>query len=407
MVRHPLLVLAGVGLAGALVVAAQRPGAFGESRNHPAIAYGSAPVATAVTALNERLAKGDVSLVFEGPTGYLRSVLDALDVPVESQVLVYSETSFQARKINQKNPRAIYFNDTVAVAWVRSGDLIEVSAQDPRQGTIYYTLAQTPAERLQFGRQEYCLSCHLSWDTLAVPGPFVMSTHPRRSDRDYANGGVVDHRTPLAERWSGWYVTGRRVPREHMGNVELIQPTPRTGPPPPLESVGGQFDTTGYLRDTSDIVALMVLEHQTHATNLITRLNWEARLGDPARVGEAVGELVDYFLFVDEAPIAERIEGTSGFTDVFAARGPRDARGRSLRDLKLEGRLMRHPLSYLIYSPMFDALPEAVLAAVSARLSAVLQGRDTHRKYAHLSIEDRQTILEIVRDTKPGFLGRP
>jgi hypothetical protein len=234
-----------------------------------------------------------------------------------------------------------------------------------------------------------------------------MSTHPRRSDRDYANGGVVDHRTPLAERWSGWYVTGRRVPAEHMGNVELIQPVPRKGPPPVLSSVKEQFDTSGYLRDTSDIVALMMLEHQTHATNLITRLNWEARLGAPARVREAVDELVDYFLFVDEAPLPEPIEGTSGFAEAFAGRGPRDTRGRSLRDLELERRLMRYPLSYLIYSPMFEALPESVAAAVATRIEAVLAGRETDRKYAHLTTEDRRAIREILQDTKPGFLRRP
>jgi hypothetical protein len=397
------LVAACAALAGALVSAAQRPGAFGESRNHPAIAYGTAPVSTAVAALNEKLADGSATLAFDPQTGYLPAVLAALEVPVESQVLVYSETSFQARKINQKNPRAIYFNDTVAVAWIRGADLLEVSAQDPRQGTIYYSLAQTPVGRPRFGRQEHCLSCHLSWETLAVPGPFVLTTHPRKSDRDYANGGVVDHRTDLSERWSGWYVSGARVPARHMGNVELIQPTPRIGPPPRLASVRDQFDTTGYLRDTSDIVALMVLEHQTHATNLITRLNWEARLGDPMRVREAVDDLVDYFLFVDEAAIAELIEGNSGFADVFSARGPRDSQGRSLRDLRLDGRMMRYPLSYMIYTPMFDALPADVRHAVYERLGAVLAGKDTRPRFKHLGTADRQAVLEILRDTKAGL----
>jgi hypothetical protein len=400
MPRVPIVVTAAACLAGAIGVAAQRPGAFGESRNHPAIAYGTAPVNTPVTALNTLIEAGATRLEFDAVTGYLKPVLDALHVPVESQVLVYSQTSFQARKINQQNPRAIYFNDTVAVGFIRGGDLLEVSAQDPRQGTIYYTVAQSPAERPTLGRQESCLSCHLSWDTLAVPGPFVMSTHPRRSDRDYANGGVIDGRSPLEERWSGWYVTGARVPAEHMGNVELIQPVPRQGPPPKLASVKDQFDTAGYLRETSDIVALMVLEHQTHATNLITRLNWEARLADPARVKEAADDLVDYLLFVDEAPIRSPIEGNSGFAGVFQARGPRDAKGRSLRDLKLDGRLMKYPLSYMIYTPMFDALPDAVRASVYAGIMAVLTGRDTRPKFAHVTPADRDAVLEILRETK-------
>jgi hypothetical protein len=186
-----------------------------------------------------------------------------------------------------------------------------------------------------------------------------------------------------------------------MGNVELLQPVPRQGPPPALTSVADQFDTTGYLRDTSDIVSLMVLEHQTHATNLLTRLNWEARAGTPDRVEEAVNELVDYLLFVDEAPIPAPIEGTSGFAAVFAARGPKDRYGRSLRELKLDGRLMRYPLSYMIYTPMFDALPPAARDRVGERLAAVLLGRDSAARYAHLAAADRQAILEILRETKP------
>jgi hypothetical protein len=380
---------------------AQRRDAFVDSRNHPAIAYGTAAISTPVTGLNERLAAGAATLAFDQQTGYLTSVLQALDVPVESQVLVYSPTSFQASKINQQNPRAIYFNDTVSVAWVRGGDLLEITAQDPRQGTIFYSIAQTPGERPQLGRQEHCVSCHLTWDTLGVPGLTVKTTFPRRSAGDFLESGPVDHRRPMHERWSGWFVTGTRVPARHMGNVPLIQPTLLEGPAPKLESVDGQFDTAGYLRKSSDIVALLVLEHQAHAANLMTRLDWEARLGDLSRVGDAAEALADYLLFVGEAPIEEPVQGNSGFAEVFAARGPRDAKGRSLRDLKLDRRLMRYPLSYMIYTPMFDALAPSGRAQVVGRIAAVLTGRQTSAKYAHLGAEDRQAILEILRDTKP------
>jgi hypothetical protein len=396
-------VAATAAFASALTVEAQRPGAFGGSIKDPAIAYQTAPVQTAVTALAERLEKGEAALTFDPENGYLRSVLDALDVPVESQVLSFGETSEQAKKINQQNPRAIYFNDTVAVGWVRGGDVLEVSAQDPRQGTIYYTLPQSPAERPAFTRNDQCLRCHLSWDTLAVPGPMVLTVLPRQSDRDYADGGVVDHRTPISDRWGGWFVTGARVPPGHQGNVPLIQATRRTGPPPALASITKEFDTAGYLSHSSDVAALMVLEHQAHATNLITRLNWEARAGTPDRVDEAVGELVDYLLFMDEVPIAGRIEGSPAFAKAFAARGPKDGRGRSLRDLRLEGRLMQYPLSYMIYTPMFDALPDEARRRVYDRLWQVLSGADTRPKYAHLSAADRRAVVEILRDTKKGL----
>ena len=399
-VRLPVIVAALVAGCWAALVA-QRMDAFVESRHHPAIAYGRGPIDTPIATLNERLATGQARLPFDPQTGYLKATLAALDISPDSQVLVYSPTSFQASKITQQNPRAIYFNDTVAVGWIRGADLLEVTAQDPRHGTIFYTLGQTPAEMPRFNRQEQCVSCHLTWDTLGVPGLTVKTTFPRKAPGEFLNGGPVDHRRPMAERWSGWFVTGARVPALHMGNRPLIQPTPLEGTAPALTTVDGQFDTIGYLRTTSDVVALMLLEHQTQAANLMTRLNWEARLGDAARTRVAAETLADYLLFVGEAPITEGIEGTPAFAAAFAARGPRDATGRSLRDLQLQGRMMRYPLSYMIYSPMFDGLPQPARELVEARLAAVLSGRETAGRYAHLSADDRRSILDILRLTRP------
>jgi hypothetical protein len=401
--RLPVIVAVLVAGGWAALVA-QRMDAFVDSRHHPAIAYGRGTIETPVARLNERLSAGPATLPFDPQTGYLKATLEALDISPESQVLVYSPTSFQASKITQQNPRAIYFNDTVAVGWIRGADLLEITAQDPRHGTIFYSIGQTPSATPQFNRQEQCVSCHLTWDTLGVPGLTVKTTFPRRAPGEFLNGGPVDHRRPMAERWSGWFVTGVKAPTTHMGNRPLIQPTPLEGPAPRLGSVEGQFDTTGYLRTTSDIVALMLLEHQTQASNLITWAGWEARLGDPARTQAAAEALADYLLFVGEAPITEPIAGNAAFTAAFTARGPFDTRGRSLRDLKLDGRLMQYPLSYMVYTPMFDALPETARNIVRARLTAVLSGQDAAPKYAHLTPADRQTILEILRDTRPGAI---
>jgi hypothetical protein len=195
------------------------------------------------------------------------------------------------------------------------------------------------------------------------------------------------------------------VPARHRGNQPTLQPKPRIGPAQKLATVQGEFDIAQYLTPHSDVTALLVFDHQVHAANLFTRLNWEARAGTADRVDEAVNDLADYLLFVDEAPIAGKVSGTSGFAAAFMARGPRDAKGRSLRDLKLEGRLMQYPLSYMIYTPMYDALPDAARARLQQRLAAVLAGKDTSPKYSHLTPALRTAIREIVHDTKPGLLG--
>ena len=416
--RH-LLASAAVLLAANVAVAiAQRPDAFGESREHPAIGYNTGATSTVVDEMNAKLADGRVRFAFDPVSGYLRSAVEAFGLAVESQVLVYTGTSLQAPKINPTNPRAFYFNDVVTVGWVRGGTVLEVSVQDPRQGTQFYTLDQAvEGGTLRFRREMGCLSCHLSWDTLAVPGRMVLTTFPRKTDRDYANGHTVDHRVPVEERWGGWYVTGKQVPSRHMGNLPLFMDVPakpsslqaskpsslQASKPANLPSVDGLFDLSGYLTNTSDVVALMVLDHQLHVNNLITRVAWEARVGNAARVGDGARDLVDYLLFVDEAPIDEPIVGGSGFAEKFAALGPKDSQGRSPRDLKLDGRMMQYPLSYMIYTPAYDAMPAMAKEAVAARLRQVLAGEDASAKYAHLTPEVRQALLEILKDTKPGL----
>ncbi len=410
--------------AAAAVVLAQRSDAFQASRDHPAIAYSKTPVDDPVSKLNRALTAGTAKLSFDPATGYLRSVMQALDVPVESQVLVFSQTSFQAPRIDERNPRAIYFNDQVSVGWVRGGDVLEIAAQDPRQGTIFYSLPQSSASQPTLQRSDMCLSCHLSWDTRAVPGVFVLTTHARKSESEYANGGVVDHRDALMQRWGGWYVTGKQVPQRHLGNRAMLRrdaaDPEHTPTAPAYESLTGRVELRDYLSGHSDVVALLVLEHQSHLINLMTRVGWEARLSDyglPAasratalssRVQEAVDEMVDYMLFVDEARLPTKIVGSSGFAERFTAQGPRDDKGRSLRDLDVTDRLMRYPLSYLIYTPTFDALPAAVKDAAYKQLWRILSGELTLPRYTYLSLARRQAIVEILRSTKrdlPEYFG--
>jgi hypothetical protein len=344
-------------------------------------------------------------------------VLAALGVPRESQMLVFSKTSAEASLIDMRNPRAVYFGDDVAVAWVRGSARLEIAAHDPQQGVVFYTLDQKPTDTPHLTRRvNECLMCHLTWDTLAVPGFTVISTFPMSDDPNaYATGVVVDGRTPLGDRWGGWFVTGNAVPRLHRGNVPVVQTAAQLAkpapPPPALTSVTNQFDTTGFLTPYSDIVSLMVFEHEAQMTNRLTQVNWEARVappgpGVPLRVAEAARALVDDMLFVDEAPITSPIEGSSGFAERFSARGPTDGQGRSLRQLDLTRHLMKYPCSYMIYNEAFDALPPTARDAVYRRLWDILSGGVTDKAYAHLTRPVRQAVVEILRATKkdlPGY----
>ena len=417
MRRATPFVFVTVGLVGLAIMASagQRGGVFRASRDHPAIAYSTGAVSNVVSALNDKIQAGEVELRFQGRGGYLDSVLRALEVPVESQIVVFSKTSRQASEITSQNPRAIFFDDTVAVGWVRDGDKLELATQDRRQGTVFYTLEQTPADQPQFTRTDRCLACHLSWDTLGVPGLQVLSVAPLSSDPTaYATGFVSDHRSPLTERWGGWYVTGQVGSVAHMGNIEVtdvdVPDAPLGAVPPQLDSLVGAFDLDGFPSEHSDVAALMVLEHQAGMTNLITRAGWEARRvefresspgdGGLDLVTDAALQLVDYMLFVDEPPLPTKVTGSSGFAEDFSAREPRDSRGRSLRELDLERRLFRYPCSYMIYTAAFDALPVLAKDAVYARLWSVLSGQEQDEVYARLSRDDRQAIVEILRDTK-------
>jgi hypothetical protein len=413
--RHSVLGLAVVGWLGATVYGQKQQIAPSLVRNHPAIAYGTSPTSDPVSRLNEKLKSGEVVLDVDPVHGYLPSVLKALNVPVDSQLLVFSKTSFQAKKISPQNPRALYFTDNVAVGFVRGGDYLEFISQDPKLGSIFYTMKQHPVAGAdghvvpQFDRNDNsCVFCHVSDVTYNVPGPFIGSVFPGPDGTaNYGPVYMTDHRSPFEIRWGGWYVTGTHQAQRHMGNAIATNPsdlfsmiTPQTVH---LTSLAGKFDPTGYMSLTSDIVALMVLEHQAGMMNLITRVGWDTRLGrDSDRVlADDVTQLVDYLLFVDEAPMPGPVEGPTSFAKNFSTRGPHDKKGRSLYQLDMQTRLLKYPCSYMIYSEAFDKMPDAAKSAVYARLWDVLSGKETNKVYDRIAPRDRDAIIEILRDTKP------
>ena len=399
-------------------VGAQRAGAFKGSADDPAIRYSTTEALNnAVVEVNRKLQDGTVELTFDGRSGFLQSALDALRIPVDSQLLVFSRTSLQRKLISEQNPRALFFNDRVALGWVRGGDVLEVAAHDESAGVVFYTLEQrvdATAGPPQFKRAFECLGCHVTSSTLGVPGLLMFST-TRPEPPQSGLPRPIDHRDALARRFGGWFVTGGTGSAPHMGNDAAALDGRSTRE---LMSVENLFDADGYRALSSDIVAHLVLTHQAGMTNLLTRAGWEARIADswlrppftPTPGQEArtalvmsglASELVDYLLFVDETKLTEPVRGGPGFAARFSASGPRDRKGRSLYQLDLNRRLMKYPCSYLIYSPAFDALPPLAKEPIYRRMWEVLSGQEQAPQYrSALSLADRQAIVEILRDTK-------
>jgi hypothetical protein len=402
------------------------------------ISYLTAPVDDPIARLQKRLDAGEVALKHDAAQGYLSSVLEELKIPKSSQTLVFSKTSFQHTKISRTRPRALYFNDDTYVGWVHDGDILEFATVDPQQGAVFYLLDQEGDDKPVFRRQTHeCLQCHVSSKTQDVPGLFVRSVVPDRTGSPIYNAGtfVTSHESPLKERWGGWYVTGTHGDQTHMGNVTATVTNSSSSDrssPARLDAKAGanlldlsdRLNVKPYLTAHSDIVALMVLEHQTQMHNFITLANYQTRLAlhyqagmnqsfnEPAdtisdgtrkRIENAAEKLVRYMLFVDETALTAPVVGSTSYAADFAKLGPRDAKGRSLRDFDLKRRLFAHPCSYLIYSEAFDGLPKPAKDVVYRRLWEVLSGKDQSSAFAHLSSEDRQAILEILRDTKPGL----
>jgi hypothetical protein len=379
----------------------------------PVLQYFTKPTTDAIVKLNAELQGGAVKLTFDDTQGYLPAILDALHLPSESQILIFSKTSVQSRYITPRNPRAIYFNDAVTVGYIPGAEYLEFAVEDPRQGVIFYTLDQRRTEQPIVERRDFCLACHNANATLDVPGMLVRSvaatvtgnTAPRLANF------VSDHRTPFDERWAGHYVTGSHGAMTHLGNTTYARSSDpdsaTTTETMNVASVKDRFEADRYISPHSDIVALLVFEHQMRMTNLLTRIGWDTRVALEAKradvaeiINRAAAEVVDYLLFIDEAPLPDRVAGTSGFGEKFAALGPADRRGRSLRQLDLTTRLLRYPCSYMIYAEAFEALPPEARDAIYRRLWEVLSGREQSARYARLSAIDRRAITEILRDTK-------
>jgi len=397
------------------------------------INYHSAPATDRIAKLRERLDNGKSKLKWEDKNGWLKSMLTALDVPESSQTLVFSRTSLQISRISPTRPRALYFNDDIYIGWVQNGEVLELSAVDPHLGAVFYVLDQreTDSPKIKRDRGE-CLSCHASSRTKGVPGFLVRSVFPGIDGRPFYSLGTTttDHTTPLAERYGGWYVTGQHGDMGHRGNsiasedseppIDIRRGANRTVLPKHVES-------EAYLHTDSDLVALMVLEHQSQMHNFITRAQFESKMAAhydktmnkvlerPAdfqsdsrkrRINSAAEKLLKYMLFCDEYSLTSPVKGSTSFQTDFESLGPKDKQGRSLRQFDLKTRMFRYPCSFLIHSESYAALPNEVRDVVENRLIDILRGEDQTEDFSHLDDTTRLAILEILTDTLPGFKQR-
>lgn len=387
------------------------------------IFYRSEAIDDPVARLRKQIEQGSVKLDYDANDhGYLKSVLKLLHVPISSQTLVFSKTSFQYPKISPEHPRALYFNDDVYVGVVHEGKEIELVSFDARQGAIFYLLHEQQAEQPALERAELdCTQCHIAPGTRGIPGVLLRSVRPT-SAGTLALGArtfITDQESPLSERWGGWYATGK-LASGTLANAVAAEDS--SGAAPKLIAPAKSFDASAYLAPGSDEVALLVLAHQTQMHNLITLTNYKTRialhaagLASDAALSEATRrqferpaeQLLRYLLFSKEAPLpgldGKQLIASSAYAREFEARGPRDSKGRSLRDFDLSTRTFRYPCSYLIYSEAFDALPEPSKSYVYQRLLQVLSGADQDEDFQSLSAQDRRAILEILLETKAGL----
>ncbi len=378
------------------------------------INYNNTPDSGPVAELLTRIESGKTKLHYEEERGWLLGLLEELKVPKSSQMLVFSRTSLQRERISPKTPRAVFYGDDVYLGFIPGAPLIEITAVDPKLGAVFYTIDQTTTNAPKITRTSQCLECHASAKTMGVPGHLVRSFATDEQGIADINTGTsqVNHRTPLEERWGGWYVTGTHGEQTHRGNLVGKAAFERHAKDPNfggnVTNLSAFFDVAPYVREQSDIVALMVLEHQTHMHNFITRLSYESKIAlqqyGHVRYLKSMSEaFLKFLLFTEETKLTARVQGDPQFVREFNENGPRDKQGRSLREFDLNTRLFKYPCSYLIYSDAFEAMPGPMKEHLYQRLWEILSGQDTSATFASLDSKMRRGVLEILIATKRGL----
>jgi hypothetical protein len=399
----------------------------------PPTLYSKTEAENAITRLQERIDSGDLKLIGPREEETLRRCLAALGVSPDTQVLVFSKTSLQRNRIHPTTPRALFFSDDIYVGWIPGG-MLEIATTDPQLGLVFYRLDLRRGLRPpRFHRDNDCLSCHAGPHTRRWPALMIRSVFPDASGEPIGRAGsfLTDHTSPLAERWGGWYVTGQHGDARHMGNAIAHE----DGHEVRLDREAGAninrldawFPVGRYPRPDSDIVALMVLEHQVTMHNLLAEgglrvrrwLHYQQALqqelgetvtteptGTALRVVEGeTRRILDGLLFHNEAPLPEGgVSGHPEFPIAFRANRRADTHGRSLKDLDLSTRLFTYRCSYLIHSEAFTGLPAPLKTSIYRALHAGLHDSEPAAPFDHLSPDERAAIRQILTATLPEWL---
>jgi hypothetical protein len=381
------------------------------------ISYSDTPATDLLAKLAADLDSGAAKYEGTGSLDRLRFILKTLDVPTESQVLVFSKTSLQNPLIEPGNPRALFFSENAYVGYVPGG-AIEVIAQDPVLGSVFYVVHTGEKGEPRIERDtNQCMTCHATSRTENVPGVMIRSVFADEGGHPLLHLGTTDvtHSTPIAERWGGWHVTGRSA-LPHLGNRTFTEDGDLSPLPADKEDLKGVLDVAKYPRPTSDIVSLLVLEHQCQMHNLLNAASLNYRRSrhfsetinpeaDPDN-GSAGGvadswakTITECLFFKDEADLDEGVEGDPAFQKAFAARFPTTKDGKSLADFRLYGRIFKHRCSYMVYSDAFRDLPPSVKHRVFAKMRAALAGDDP--KIDWLSPSEGKKIAAILDETLP------
>lgn len=361
------------------------------------------------TKLMKRMQSGEVKLDTSDEKSFASSVLAALDVPVSSQLLVYSATSMQSERINARNPRALYFNEDVYVGVVPGG-LVEVLSIDPELGGVFHVFDYPkPGVPPRVDRPTKCFNCHATNATQRLPGLIAESVAPLPNGGSYESyrGKEQGHQIPLADRFGGWHVTSSKpFGPSHEG--AYAQTTPN-GVRIVRIKPGEMSDLRKHLVPTSDILAHLVHEHQLGFDNRVVQASYLGRemeakgkldASDEERLNDKAREIVRYMLFADEAKLpAGGISGDPQFIKDFQRNKKPAAGGVSLKDFDLRTRMFKHRCSYMIYTPQWEKMPAIIKSRIYAGMKAALAGKD--RSFAYLGDEERRNIVAILRATLP------
>lgn len=341
----------------------------------------------------------------------LTGFLSSLKIPVSSQLLVYSATSFQSGLILPSNPRAIYFNEETYVGFVPNGRM-EVSSIDPVMGPVFYLIRPNVEGMMDAVRSERCMNCHAGRASAGVPGfvaESVISTSSSGASLDGFRRELSGHTIPLRERLGGWHVTGPHEHGEHLGNLlgEGVGGGYKSFYNPP----GARFDWSRYPVNTSDLFAHLIFEHQIGFHNLVTLSvyrtrdalavgNGALRKEDLGALDEIAWRLVRYILFAQEAVLPEGgVKADPSFKEAFLSRRRMGTSGDSLRDVDLNTRLFKYRCSYMIYTQSFESLPVEMKTRVLRGLSIALGEDGAPSEFSYLPAAEKRAIRKILKDT--------